>query len=232
MFTQPPFPNATAIKKGDAEQTSRKVPRTTNVDRFSTEPSYTPLPIRFTVVGYMTKDNFTNLNISGLVLPPVGSLFVAPVSIRNKKLRRVGVNTRNDQDMPQYSFGPTTNGFVIFSKDLASGSYLDSGRLDNEAVWTVGTNNTTYYDPEVIPFLDTYIETYNVISNSSNVDTGVLGKVLAHDNLQFGFKWRIVPMDFASDLEYLVYENQPLEVTFVIWANPYWKRLSANDGNP
>ena len=236
MFTQPPFPSAGALKAADAAQTARLPQGTRNVHTFSTEPRYSPLPIRFKVRGNVFENNYTTVNLGGQhVLPPVGGLFVVPETVRSVDRVFTG-SLPDDGTTPPQTGGPAVNGFLVTAQDLAQPELLASGRGDRDVTWHVGSSDTVFWDPVVLTTYTVGTDDFNAwghrfFSQSTDVNgADRLGKIFAHSNLQFSFTWSAFnPSTFQLDTN--LDSGREIEVTFLLYPNPNWSRLAAGDNN-
>lgn len=236
MFTQPAFPSAASLKAADTAQTARLPAGTRNVHTFSTEPRYSPLPIRFKTRGLVFENNYTTVNLGGsFVLPPVGGLFVVPETVRSVDRILTSVLPAANSG-PAYTAGPGANGFLVTARDLALPEHLASGRADRDVTWHVGSGNTAFWDPAILTSYsdgsgnDFNVWGHRVYSHSEGAsDEGKLGHIFGHPNMQFGFEWTAFDPSVASDPN--VSERYEVEVTFLLYPNPNWSRLAAGDNN-
>lgn len=233
MFTNPPFPSQGAIANADRGYTGALPPGTTNIHTFSTEPRYTPTPIRFKVRVEANSQNYMDVTLPYLVLPPKGGLFVLPERVQTiDKLPAMSLTY--DTATFDHSQSPAdTPGFKVSTRNLAEPAYRSNGVQESDCTWVIGNMNTAVFDPTEADFIDengNRLGLYHYdssINNSAQLDQG---HVFAHDALQFNFYLQVTPLRKPTYLSEFN-TNPQVDVTFLLYPNRDWLRLRANNNN-
>ena len=228
MLVQPPFPSANQIRGADIQQNATKVPGTGNVGQFSTEPRYTPLPIRFTTRSPLGSVSHQNVNVSNVTLPPVGSLFIQPERVSSVD-KVYGFSTTYDNTLIDYSVHPgEASGFYLLTNGLAETPYTSSGAQAAEQSFTVGNGpSTTLYEPDRNSGRDELGGTFFPYNCESYEPVRYPGVIFPHQNLQFSFSYQV---DFMQMPQFGT--NPRVDVTWILYANPDFNRTRAGNGNP
>lgn len=246
MWQHHAFPSAQAIKSADAHQTAELPKGTTNL-QLRTSPQYTLRPYRFSVttnVASFTENGTTKpfhnfsahfINIPDVYFPPDGAMCVELESVRSRYAYNGYVYT-NKAGYTSHTL--PSEGFVVHTENLAQPAFTEGG---------VGHRMETFYSGPG-SFYDA-LESPASIQNALGVTTAQgmavncsrritakhVAPVFAHNGLQFSFNMAVYNIDAPASTDYWVSTTlydptknpsrvDPLEVTFVVYPNPYWSQ--------
>lgn len=223
MFTQPPFPGTAALKRESEAQRNKFRGVSTDNLQLSTSPRYNTQPVRFSVYVTPFVEETVFVNVPDIHFPPHGSMMIELESVTHKAGDEPYLYVEQLAD-----YEDRCNGFVVRTRNLADPAFLNTGIQRSDTFFK--TEIGRFFNPipspqEVSDLLNSTNIGGKKIDSRNKVDTSTVGQVFSHTNLQFAFDIAVESVDAGGSVWVpSIQFNKKLEVTFLLYPNPYWQQ--------
>lgn len=238
MFTQPPFPGTSALKRESEAQRNKFQGVSTDNLNLSNSPQYTRKPVRFSVpcrLNYSTGVNdpreaqYANISIPDIHFPPEGAMQIELESVTHVPGLEGWVNTATNHDPNQTI---PSSGFIVTTDGLASSSFTAGGV--GQRVTSFYSGGGIYYSPVTSPQeVETALgqpATGMHLYAGRRIDDSSITPELAHSNLNFQFAFWVYDVDNPAInnrwLPMMTADGgrDALLLTFLIKPSPFWQQ--------